>query len=256
YGRKYGHTPQIVTGKPIALGGSYGRTEATGRGVVMTMDEAVSDAGLGDPSEVSVAVQGFGNVGSWAARIAAEEGYRIVAVSDIEGGIHVPGGINIDQLVAHVADTGTVTGFPGSDAVSNESLLELDVDVLIPAAIGEVITTENADRIQARIVVEGANHPTTPVADRILGDRGITVVPDILANAGGVTVSYYEWVQNNQEMRWSLEDVNRRLEAKLRRAYQQCRQFQSGHEGLSLREAGFSLAVARVVEAAELRGYI
>jgi glutamate dehydrogenase (NAD(P)+) len=256
YGRKHGHTTQIVTGKPVALGGSLGRTEATGRGVVVTMEEAVRDAGLADPEDVTVAIQGFGNVGSWAARIAAERGYKVVAVSDIEGGIHAPGGLNVDRVVAHVADTGSVTGLEGTEPVTNEELLELDVDVLIPAALGEVITAANVDRIRARIVVEGANHPTTPLADDTLHDRGVTVVPDILANAGGVTVSYYEWVQNNQELSWSLEEVNSRLESKLRDAYQRCRDFQRSHDGLSLREAGFALAVSRVVEASELRGYI
>jgi glutamate dehydrogenase (NAD(P)+) len=255
YGRKKGHTPQIVTGKPIALGGSHGRAAAPGRGCVVRMDEAVRDAGLSD-GDLTVAIQGFGNVGSWAARIAAERGYRIVAVSDVAGGIHAPSGLDIDKVVAHLAETGSVVDLPGTEPVSNDELVELDVDVLLPAALGEVITSANADRIQARIIVEGANHPVTPTADRILHDRGVVIVPDILANAGGVTVSYFEWVQNNQEIRWDHEDVNHRLEKKLRRAYTECRDFQSAHDGLSLREAGFSLAVARVVEAAELRGYL
>ncbi len=256
YGRIYGHTTQIVTGKPIALGGSLGRQEATGRGVVVAIDQAVVDAGLGEPSGISVAIQGFGNVGTWAALIAAERGYRVVAVSDINGGIHAPAGLDVGAVVAHLAESGSVIGLPGTESISNEELLELDVDVLVPAAIDGVITSANADRIRARIVVEGANHPTTPVGDRILFDRGVIVVPDILANAGGVTVSYYEWVQNNQEMSWTLADVNGRLENKLQDAYRQCRDFQTAHPGLSLREAGFSLAVARVVEAAGLRGHI
>lgn len=258
YGRKNGHTTQIVTGKPVALGGSYGREEATGRGVVVTMEEAVRELDLGDPSEVSIAIQGFGNVGSWAAHIAAERGYRIVAVSDIKGGIYAPDGLKVDELQAHLADTGSVIDFPGSDNVSNEDLLELPVEVLIPAALGEVITDGNADRVQARLIVEGANHPITPIADYALADRGVLIVPDILANAGGVTVSYFEWVQNNQEIRWDHHDVNRRLELKLQRAYNQCRAFQVSHQedGLSFREAAFALAVDRVVEAATLRGYL
>lgn len=258
YGRKKGHTTQIVTGKPVALGGSYGREEATGRGVVVTMEEAVRELDLGDPSEVSIAIQGFGNVGSWAAHIAAERGYRIVAVSDINGGIYAPDGLKIDELQAHLRDTGSVIDFPGSDNLSNEDLLELPVDVLIPAALGEVITHENADRIQARLIVEGANHPVTPIADYALADRGVLIVPDILANAGGVTVSYFEWVQNNQEIRWEHDDVNHRLELKLQRAYNQCRSFQASHreDDLSFREAAFALAVDRVVEAATLRGYL
>ena len=265
YGRKHGHTTQIVTGKPVALGGSYGREEATGRGTVVTMEEGVRDLDLGDPSEITIAIQGFGNVGSWAASIAAERGYRVVAVSDIEGGIHAPDGLKIDEVVAHVAETGSVVDLPGTERIANEELLELDVDVLIPAALGEVITEDNADRIAAKLIVEAANHPVTPVADAILEDRGVLIVPDILANAGGVTVSYFEWVQNNQEIRWEHEDVNRRLEKKLQQAYRECRDFQAAHakdadawgrDHLSFREAAFSLAVERVVEAATLRGYL
>lgn len=256
YGRKYGHTTQIVTGKPIALGGSQGRTEATGRGVIVTMEQALAELNLGDPADVTIAIQGFGNVGSFAARIASERGYRIVAVSDVEGGIYAPDGLDLDAVVSHLADTGSVVDLPDTDRISNEELLELDVDVLIPAALGEVLTSANADDIRARVVVEGANHPTTPMADQVLHDRGIHVVPDILANAGGVTVSYYEWVQNNQEIHWGRDEVNDRLEKRLRDAYQRCRDFQRDHVGLSLREAGFALAVARVVEAAELRGYL
>ncbi|MEX2487603.1 MAG: Glu/Leu/Phe/Val dehydrogenase dimerization domain-containing protein [Nitriliruptoraceae bacterium] len=254
YGRKHGHTTQIVTGKPVALGGSLGREEATGRGCVVVMDEAVADRGLETPC--SVAIQGFGNVGSWAASIAHERGYRVVAVSDVVGGIYDPSGIDIVKLTGHVADSGSVVGFPGTEPISNAALLELDVDVLMPAAIGEVITEANVDRIAARIIIEAANHPITPVADAALRDHDVLVVPDILANAGGVTVSYFEWVQNNQEIRWEHDDVNARLEMKLRRAYAQCRDFQRTHDQASLRDAGFALAVARVVEAAELRGYL
>jgi glutamate dehydrogenase (NAD(P)+) len=256
YGRKHGHTTQIVTGKPIALGGSQGRTEATGRGVVVTMEQALADLSLGDPEEVTIAIQGFGNVGSFAARIASERGYRVVAVSDVDGGIHAPDGLDVEAAIAHVAESGSVVDLPGTEPIDNDELLELDVDVLIPAALGEVITSDNADRIGAKLVVEGANHPTTPMGDQILHDRGVQVVPDILANAGGVTVSYYEWVQNNQELHWPREEVNDRLERRLGEAYQRCRDFQRDHVGLSLREAGFALAVARVVEAAELRGYL
>jgi glutamate dehydrogenase (NAD(P)+) len=265
YGRKYGHTTGVVTGKPVALGGSLGREEATGRGVVVVLDEAVRDLELGDSESLTVAVQGFGNVGSWAARIAAERGYRIVAVSDIEGGIHRADGLDLDRLRDHQREAGTVCGMPGTEPVGNDELLELDVDVLIPAALGGIIDHQNADRIQAQLVIEGANHPVTPLADEILHDRGTVVVPDILANAGGVTVSYFEWVQNSQEMRWDHEDVNAQLERRLTRAYEQCRQFQQdragdarawGNDRLSLREAAFSLAVERVVEAATLRGYV
>jgi glutamate dehydrogenase (NAD(P)+) len=265
YGRKYGHTTGIVTGKPLALGGSFGREEATGRGVVVTLETAARELGMTEPADVSVAIQGFGNVGSWAARIADERGYRVVAVSDIEGGIYRPDGLDLRGVREHQREAGTVAGMPGTDPVTNEELLELDVDVLIPAALGEVIDDRNADRIRARLVVEGANHPTTPVADEVLNSRGVVVVPDILANAGGVTVSYFEWVQNSQEMRWDAQDVNQQLERRMTQAYDRCRQFQEEHAGaakawggdrLSLREAAFSLAVARVTEAATLRGYI
>jgi glutamate dehydrogenase (NAD(P)+) len=257
YGRKHGHTTQIVTGKPIALGGSLGREEATGRGAVMVTDEAVAQLGYHDPSEVTVAVQGYGNVGAWAARIAREEGYRVVAVSDVHGGIHAPDGLDIDEVDRHVHESGSVLDAPGTESVTNEELLELDVDVLIPAAIGGVITDDNAKDIQAKLVIEAANHPVTPVADDVLHDRGILVVPDILANAGGVTVSYYEWVQNNQEITWDHDDVNARLGRRMRRAFQECVEFRDADDGdLSLREAAFALAVSRVVEAAELRAYI
>ncbi len=258
YGRKVGHTTQIVTGKPVPLGGSFGREEATGRGVVVTMEEAVRELGLGEPEDLTIAIQGFGNVGSWAGHIAAERGYRIVATSDVNGGIYAADGFKVDDLTAHVHESGSVVDFPGSEPISNEDLLELDVDVLIPAALGEVITHENCEAIRAKLIVEAANHPVTPVADYALEDRGVLIVPDILANAGGVTVSYFEWVQNNQEIRWELDDVNRRLELKLQRAYRECRDFQQSHasEDMSFREAAFSLAVERVVEAATLRGYL
>jgi glutamate dehydrogenase (NAD(P)+) len=265
YGRKYGHTTGIVTGKPVALGGSHGRDAATGRGTVIVLDRAVADLEFGQPSDLRVAIQGFGNVGSWAARVAAERGYRVVAVSDVEGGIHRSEGLDVDDLLAHEREAGTVTGMAGTEPITNEELLELDVDVLLPAALGGIIDEGNADRIRARLIVEGANHPVTPLADEILVDRGVVVVPDILANAGGVTVSYFEWVQNNQEMRWDLEDVNRQLERRLTRAWDRCRQFQLervdeatawGADHLSLREAAFALAVERVTEAASLRGYV
>lgn len=265
YGRKYGHTTGIVTGKPVALGGSHGRDSATGRGAVIVLDQAAEALGASEPTELTVAIQGFGNVGSWAARVAAERGYRIVAVSDVEGAIHREEGIDIDELLAHEQEAGTVVGMTGTEQLDNAELLELDVDVLLPAALGEVIDDGNADRIAARLVVEGANHPVTPLADEILKERGVVVVPDILANAGGVTVSYFEWVQNNQEMTWELEDVNRQLERRLTQAFDRCRSFQQeraneasawGSDHLSLREAAFALAVERVTEAATLRGYV
>jgi glutamate dehydrogenase (NAD(P)+) len=254
YGRRFGHTPAIVTGKPVELGGSLGREAATGRGCIIVLDEAVRDRGAA-PEDLTVAVQGFGNVGAWAARLAEQEGYRVVAVSDIGGAIHNERGLRISDVMAHVEETGTVADCPESDSISNEELLELDVDVLIPAALGEVITHDNADRIRARIIVEGANHPVTPVADRILTERGITVIPDILANAGGVTVSYFEWTQNIQQFRWSEERVNSELREHLVRAYEQVRD-RAAAADLTLRQAAFAIGVERVATAAQLRGYV
>jgi glutamate dehydrogenase (NAD(P)+) len=254
YGRRFGHTPAIVTGKPVELGGSLGREAATGRGCIIVLDEAVRDRGAA-PEDLTVAVQGFGNVGAWAARLAEQEGYRVVAVSDIGGAIHNERGLRISDVMAHVEETGTVADCPESDSISNEELLELDVDVLIPAALGEVITHDNADRIRARIIVEGANHPVTPVADRILTERGVTVIPDILANAGGVTVSYFEWTQNIQQFRWSEERVNSELREHLVRAYEQVRD-RAAAADLTLRQAAFAIGVERVATAAQLRGYV
>ncbi len=254
YGQKAGHTPAIVTGKPVALGGSLGREAATGRGVVMVTDEAVRDAGK-HPDELTMAIQGFGNVGSWAAQIAAEEGYRILAVSDVRGGVMAERGLHIHALLDHVREAGTVVGFPGSEPIGNSELLELDVDVLVPAALGSVITKVNADRIAARLVVEAANHPITPVADRILEEQGITVLPDILANAGGVTVSYFEWTQNIQQFSWTEERVNSELGRHMRTAYAQVRD-RARAEGTDLRHAAFGIAVDRVATAAHLRGYV
>lgn len=254
YGQRMGHTPAIVTGKPVELGGSKGRDAATGRGVVMVMNEAVRDAGK-DPTDLTVAVQGFGNVGSWTARLAAADGYRVVAVSDVHGGIFSPRGLNVTDLLAHVREHKTVVGYPDADSVTNEELLILDVDVLVPAALGEVITKENAGDVQAWLVVEGANHPVVPAADRTLHDRGITVIPDILANAGGVTVSYFEWTQNIQQFSWGEDRVNTELGKTMALAYQQVRD-RSRLDGTDLRQAAFAIAVERVATAAHLRGYV
>ncbi len=259
YGRRRGHTTQIVTGKPLALGGSQGREAATGRGCVFVMDQAVEHLELGPPAQLSVAIQGFGNVGSWAARIANDRGYRVVAVSDVTGAIHHESGLDIPALLDHVERGDGLLDFPGVERISNDQLLELDVDILMPAALGEVITHRNVDRLSPRlkIIIEAANHPVTPAADATLYDRGVLVVPDILANAGGVTVSYFEWVQNNQEIQWDEEEVNRRLQVYMTRAFDRCRAFQQATgDGTSMREAAFALAVDRVVEAAELRGYL
>ena len=254
YGQRAGHSPAIVTGKPIALGGSLGREAATGRGCVITANETVKDLGK-DPDDLTMAIQGFGNVGAWTARVAKAEGYSVVAVSDVHGAIHDPRGLRIPDLLDHVAERGTVAGDESAEAIDGEELLALDVDVLVPAALGEVITKANADRIRASVIVEGANHPVTPLADHQLADRGVVIVPDLLANAGGVTVSYLEWTQNIQQFHWDEDEVNAELRKRLVKAYRQIRDYSRTH-GTSLRQAAFILGVERVVEAAQLRGYV
>ncbi len=254
YGQKNGYTPGIVTGKPVELGGSPGREEATGRGVIICAQEAAKRRDI-DFSGARVAIQGFGNVGFWATSIGAEAGANIVAVSDIGGGTHNPKGLDLEALAKHRGESDTVNDFPGGDPVTNEELLEVECDILIPAAIEEVITSENADRIDAKMIVEAANGPVTPVADKILNDRGIVIVPDILANAGGVTVSYFEWVQNIQQFRWELEQVNDELHKRMTRATDDVFN-RAENKGTNLREAAFDIAVDRVAHAAEIRGYV
>jgi glutamate dehydrogenase (NAD(P)+) len=254
FGRRQGHNPGIVTGKPIELGGSPGREEATGRGVIICTE--LSARHLDIPFKgARVAIQGFGNVGYWAAHIAADLGARVVSVSDVYGGTYNSQGLNLIDIEHHQKETGSVTGFPEGDKVTNEELLELDCDILIPAAIEGVVTGDNADRIKARMVVEAANGPVTPIADESLRDRGITIVPDILANAGGVTVSYFEWVQNIQQFRWDVAHVNKELKKKMTEATDTV--FARAEvDGSSLREAAFDIAVDRVATTAHLRGYV
>ncbi|MDP9067062.1 MAG: glutamate dehydrogenase [Actinomycetota bacterium] len=254
YGQKYGYTPGIVTGKPVELGGSPGREEATGRGVIMCTGEMARR--LDVPFDgASVVIQGFGNVGYWAAVLAAEQGAKVCAVSDVAGGIYNPNGLDLEAVLKHYRGEGGLKGFPEADAISNEDLLELECDILIPAAIQGVIHTGNADRIKTRLLVEAANGPTTPAADRILCERGIPVVPDILANAGGVTVSYFEWVQNTQRFVWDVEQVNAELGKKMTTASEQVFE-RSRSDNTMLRDAAFDIAVERVAHAAELRGYL
>ena len=254
YGQRAGHSLAIVTGKPVELGGSLGRDAATGRGAIMVLDEAMKDADR-QPEDLTVAIQGFGNVGSWAARIASEHGYRVVAVSDIGGGIHASDGLDIDAVMLHSAEAGTVAGYERAEPISNEALLELDVDVLIPAALGGVINKSNSDRIKSRYIVEAANAPVTPGADRALADRGTVILPDILANAGGVTVSYFEWTQNIQQFRWDEDRVNTELGKYMTRAYRVVRD-RAANDDSDLRHAAFAIAVDRVATAAHLRGYV
>ncbi|HSI93697.1 MAG TPA: Glu/Leu/Phe/Val dehydrogenase dimerization domain-containing protein [Jiangellaceae bacterium] len=252
YSRYRGWTPGVVTGKPIPLGGSAGRDAATGRGCVVIMEEAAADAGL-DEQSLTVAVQGFGKVGSWAARIAHERGHKVVAVGEVDGTIFAGNGLDVDALVAHRAAEGTLQGFRGAEALPATEVLTLPVDVLLPAAIGDVITADNVADVQAKMIVEGANHPVTPWADAELAQRGVTTVPDILANAGGVLVSYFEWVQNLQQFAWDESRVNVELTRRMRTAYRSVADLAEA-SGAPLRHAAYSLAVDKVAEASALRG--
>jgi len=244
--------PGLMTGKPKVLGGSEGREGATGRGGFFITQEALKHLNM-EFQGATVAVQGFGSVGSAMARFCHEAGAKIVAVSDVQGGIYHPEGIDPFRLTSHVREAGSVCGFPGTEPISNAELLELEVDVLVPAAIEDQITEENAERIRARLVIELANGPTTLKADRILYERGVFLVPDILANAGGVTVSYFEWVQDRSFWFWSAEEVDRRLERFMKGAFQRVWET-SRHEGVDLRTAAYMAAVGRVAEAARVRG--
>jgi glutamate dehydrogenase (NAD(P)+) len=255
YGQRYGYTPAIVTGKPVELGGSLGRDAATGRGVVIVTEEAARH--LGRPlKDATVAIQGFGNVGSWTARLIIEHGCKVVAVSDVRGGIYKPDGLDIPRVMTHVQETGSVVDCPGTEPVSNEDLLVLEVDWLIPAALGGVINARNADKIRAHTVIEAANHPVTPEADAILTDRGISIIPDIMANSGGVTVSYFEWTQNIQQYRWEEERVNTELRKIMTTMFHDVVGFMAAHEKANWREAAFALGVQRVAHAVRLRGYV
>lgn len=254
FGQKHGHTPGIVTGKPVELGGSPGREEATGRGVVICTLESAKRLDI-DFEGARVAIQGFGNVGYWTAALAAEAGARVVAVSDVAGGIYNGDGLDLRALNEHRRSSLSVADFAGGETVSNDALLELECEILIPAAIEGVIHTGNAGDLKARVVIEAANGPTTPAADDVLNERGITVVPDILANAGGVAVSYLEWVQNIQQFRWDLDTVNFELQKRMTTATE--RVFaRAAADGTTLRDAAFDIAVERVAKAADLRGYV
>lgn len=253
YGKKHGHTLAIVTGKPVALGGSLGREEATGRGCVYIVKEACKDYGIDLHNSVSV-VQGFGNVGSNAAKFMVEEGSKVIAVSDIQGGIYNSKGLDINALIKYRDANSTIIGFPDSEKISNEELLELPCDILIPAALEGVIYSENADKIKAKIIVEGANAPTTIKADAILEAKGIPVIPDVIANAGGVIVSYFEWVQNLQQFTWDLDEINFKLKKKITKGYKDIYNV-AKENNLSFRTAAFVLGIQRVIETVKLRGW-
>jgi glutamate dehydrogenase (NAD(P)+) len=242
----------VVTGKPLAIGGSAGRREATGRGVLFVVREAAKRIGL-DLKGARVVVQGFGNVGSVAADLLSKDGARITGVSDVQGGITSSEGLDIPALLKHVAERKTVVGFSGAQPIDGKKLLELPCDILIPAALENQITHRNASRIQARIIAEGANGPTTTQADKILNKAGVLVIPDILANSGGVTVSYFEWVQDRQGFFWREEEVNARLEHIMVNAFQDVARMADEHR-VSFRVAAFMLAIKRVVDVIMVRG--
>jgi glutamate dehydrogenase (NAD(P)+) len=254
YGKLHGHSPAIVTGKPIALEGSYGREAATGRGCVYMFREAAPHLGL-SPAETTFVIQGYGNVGSWAARIMQQLGARMVGTSDAQGAIRSDDGIDANALHDHLSGGGLMTEFAGAEPIDPDDLIEIPCDVFIPAALGGMIHDHNAHRMQCRMVVEGANSPTTPVADEILREKGVYVIPDVMANAGGVVVSYFEWVQNLQHFRWDEREVNDKLGNVMRRAYREVSS-RASEEKMHLRETAYLVGIERVVEAARTRGYI
>lgn len=246
------HAPGMITGKPLAIGGSAGRGFSTAQGGVYVLREAVKKMGW-NPKEVTVAIQGFGNAGSFMAKILHEAGYKIVAASDSKGGVKNMQGIDVEKLDEHKEKTGSVIGFEGTESVSNEELLEMDVHVLVPAALENVITAENASRVKAKMIVELANGPVTPEADEILHKNNVLFVPDILSNAGGVTVSYFEQVQNASNYYWTEEEVLEKLERIMVRAFNEVWETKEKYH-INMRTAAFVRAVERVTEAMKLRG--
>ncbi len=245
--------PAVITGKPIGLGGTVGREYATGLGVTY-VTRALLKRKLGKSLEdATVAIQGFGNVGSWTARTMHERAARVVAVSDVNGGIYNPRGLDPRHLRHFADEHGTVIGYPGAETLTNEELLELDVDILVPAALEGQITGENADKIRARVIAEGANGPTSPEADAILNDKGVMVIPDILCNAGGVVVSYFEWVQDLQAFFWDESEIRRQMERKLLDNLDEVLGV-TLRTGQDLRTAAYTIAIGRIIEAVKLRG--
>ncbi len=242
----------VVTGKPIALGGSLGRVEATGRGVFVVGCEAARDLNI-DVSKARVVVQGFGNVGGTAARLFHEAGAKVIAAQDHTGTVHNPAGLDVHKLLSHVSQHGGVGGFSGGQALDKDEFWTLETEFLIPAALESQITADNAAKVRAKIVVEGANGPTTPEADDILAEHGVYVVPDVLANAGGVTVSYFEWVQDFSSFFWSEDEINQRLERIMREAYGSIAQVAKEHK-VTLRTAAFIVACTRILQARQVRG--
>lgn len=254
YSMHAGHSiPGVVTGKPISIGGSEGRLEATGRGCAIVVSEAVKRLDLGSLDGMTVAIQGSGNVGGVTAKLLHEMGGKVIAISDSKSGIYNPNGLDMPAVLEHKQKNGTVAGIPEAESVTNAELLELDCTILVPAALQGQITEENADRIKAKVIAEGANGPTTSAADRILTDKGVFVIPDILANSGGVTVSYFEWVQDLQSFFWSEAEVNKRLKDIMVRSFAEVFSTAQSYK-TDMRAAAYILAVNRVAEATLVRG--
>ncbi|RNB78207.1 Glu/Leu/Phe/Val family dehydrogenase [Brevibacillus panacihumi] len=250
---KGAYSPGVITGKPLIIGGSKGRSEATAQGCVFTILEALKELGR-KPEETTVAIQGFGNAGRISAKLLAELGFIIVAVSDSRGGIYDPNGLDVDK-VGQLKDTGSIQDYENGKKISNAELLELDVDILIPAALENVITGANAERVRAKVIAEAANGPTTPDADVILRKNGVVVIPDILANAGGVTVSYFEWVQNLMHHYWSETEVNEKLQTAMVEAYAAVRALAEKY-GVDMRTGAYMVSLLRITQAMEARGWI
>jgi len=253
YSKRHGYSPGVVTGKPIELGGSKGRIEATGRGVTYLTKQAMRDRGM-DMNGAKVVIQGMGNVGGQAAVLLADEGARVVGISDSRGGLYNPDGLNVTRVMLYKNERDTLEGFSGADYITNAELLELPCDVLIPAALENVITERNAPNIKARLITEAANIPTSPEADRILEDKGVYIIPDLLANAGGVAVSYFEWSQDLQSAFWDEARVNRKLMKIMLDAYHQVGAV-AGENKVSMRTAAYALAIQQVARAIKLRGF-
>ncbi|MEM0995812.1 MAG: Glu/Leu/Phe/Val dehydrogenase [Bacteroidota bacterium] len=254
YSRVFGYEPGVVTGKPIELGGSRGRVAATGRGVMTTAMCAMEKLGW-NPKDVSVAVQGFGNVGTWAARLLAEKGCTVVAISDVSGAYYNPEGLDIEAAIAYCDQNNrTLEGFTGGVQISNSELLELDVDLLAPCALEDQINDKNAANIKAKLIVEGANGPVSANADPILDENGILIVPDILANAGGVTVSYFEWVQNRRGHYYTEEEINDKADPMLKRAFEDVWATRK-HFNCSMRLAAYIVGIAKVAKGIEMKGF-
>src|SRR3954447_800156 len=255
YGKLHGHTPAIVTGKPIALEGSYGREAATGRGVTFVLAEVLNQLDM-ELDGLTVALQGFGNVGSWAARILHDNGAKVVAVDTVDGAIRSDAGIDPHRLYDFTfREDGAIDEFPESEPISKEEFLATECDVFIPAALGGMIHEHNADLLNCKVLLEGANSPTTPKADRILSDKGVYIAPDVLCNAGGVIVSYFEWVQNLQHFQWDEREVNERLSKMIKRGFREVAA-KADADGTTPRVAAYELGIQRVVEASRTRGYI